>query len=71
LGKNFVVHRGNELSDPAQQDFTRRLNQPVPDAIVPQIQVLSFAQLEALGEVLLDFTVLADVETWMNEHPSE
>jgi predicted transposase/invertase (TIGR01784 family) len=51
--------------------LARRLNQPVPNAIVPQIQVLSFAQLEELGEALLDFTTLADIEAWLNEHSSE
>lgn len=51
--------------------LARRLNQPVPDAIVPQIQALSFAQLEELGEALLDFTTLVDVETWLNEHTNE
>ncbi|WP_416669726.1 Rpn family recombination-promoting nuclease/putative transposase [Egbenema bharatensis] len=51
--------------------LARRVNQPVPDAIVPQIQALSFAQLEEFGEALLDFTTLADVETWLNEHASE
>ncbi|PSB13602.1 hypothetical protein C7B76_19290 [filamentous cyanobacterium CCP2] len=51
--------------------LARRLNQPLPDAIVPQIQALSFAQLEELGEALLDFTTLVNVETWLNEHTNE
>jgi predicted transposase/invertase (TIGR01784 family) len=51
--------------------LARRLNQAVPAAIVPRIQSLSFPQLEALGEALLDFTTLADLETWLNEHPGE
>lgn len=45
--------------------LTRRLEQVLPPAITAQIQTLSFAQLEALGEVLLDFTSLGELEAWL------
>jgi len=46
----------------------RLLNRRVgnlPDAVVSQIQSLSVEQLEALGDALLDFSTLADLEVWL------
>jgi predicted transposase YdaD len=37
----------------------------IPDLFVTQIHILSLDQLESLGEALLDFTALADLETWL------
>jgi len=37
----------------------------LPDAVVSQIQGLSVEQLEALGDALLDFSTLADLEGWL------
>jgi predicted transposase/invertase (TIGR01784 family) len=50
------------------RQLTRRLNQAVPSTIATQIQSLSFEQLEELGEALLDFTTLADLEAWFIGH---
>lgn len=47
----------------------RQLNRQVgllPEATLLQVQQLSLAQLEALGEALLDFAELADLETWLS-----
>lgn len=46
----------------------RQLNRRVgniPDALVSQIQGLSVEQLEALGDALLDFSTLADLQGWL------
>ncbi|ODH00532.1 hypothetical protein A4S05_32860 [Nostoc sp. KVJ20] len=46
----------------------RQLNRRVgniPDALLSQIQELSVEQLEALGDALLDFSSLADLEGWL------
>jgi hypothetical protein len=44
---------------------------PVPDLLTTDIQTLSLDQLEALGEALLDFTGLADLEAWLQgERPA-
>jgi hypothetical protein len=48
--------------------LTRRVG-PVPDRLTTNLQLLSLDQLEALGEALLDFTGLADVEAWLERHP--
>jgi predicted transposase YdaD len=48
--------------------LTRRVG-PVPNRLTTTIQSLSLDQLEALGEALLDFTGLADVEAWLQQHP--
>lgn len=37
----------------------------IPDTLVSQIQALSVEQLEALGDALLDFSTLADLEGWL------
>jgi predicted transposase YdaD len=41
---------------------------PVPDAQQARIAALPIEQLEALGEALLDFTDLADLNAWLAEH---
>ncbi|MDB9539129.1 DUF4351 domain-containing protein, partial [Anabaenopsis tanganyikae CS-531] len=33
-----------------------------------QIQGLSLSQIEALGEDLLDFTTVADLQIWLQSH---
>jgi predicted transposase YdaD len=46
----------------------RQLNRRVgtlPETIQTQVEALPLEQLEALGEALLDFTGLADLETWL------
>ncbi len=46
--------------------LTRRLKN-LPDPIQSQIDALTLSQLELLGEALLDFTSLSDLETWLAE----
>ncbi|MEH2370191.1 Rpn family recombination-promoting nuclease/putative transposase [Nostoc sp.] len=41
----------------------------IPDALLSQIQGLSVEQLEALGDALLDFSTLADLEGWLQNQP--
>jgi hypothetical protein len=40
----------------------------IPAALTGQIQDLPLERIEALGEALLDFTNLADLETWLRQH---
>jgi predicted transposase/invertase (TIGR01784 family) len=40
----------------------------VPSAVTEQIQQLTVPQLEDLGEALLDFTTLVDVEGWLSQN---
>ncbi|WP_407896231.1 DUF4351 domain-containing protein [Scytonema sp. NUACC26] len=46
------------------RQLNRRVGQ-LPETITSQIENLPIQQLEALGEALLDFTTLADLETWL------
>jgi Domain of unknown function (DUF4351) len=46
--------------------LNRRLGS-VPEQFSSQIQQLTVPQLEDLGEALLDFTSLADLESWLNQ----
>ncbi len=48
----------------------RRIGE-IPPEISSQIAALPLAQIEALGEALLDFTSLADLQTWWQELPSK
>ncbi|WGV23599.1 DUF2887 domain-containing protein [Halotia branconii] len=47
----------------------KRLLGELPDALLSQIQGLSLEQLEALGEALLDFSSMADLEGWLQGQP--
>ncbi|MHC5753331.1 DUF4351 domain-containing protein [uncultured Nostoc sp.] len=47
-----------------------RLVGAIPDALLFQIQELSVEQLEALGDALLDFSSLADLEGWLQGQQS-
>ncbi|MFM7423563.1 MAG: DUF4351 domain-containing protein [Elainella sp.] len=44
---------------------------PVPDALWNQVEQLTVIQLEALGEALLDFKALADLQDWLEQTQSE
>ncbi|MBE9207374.1 DUF2887 domain-containing protein [Nostoc sp. LEGE 06077] len=55
----------------ARSLILRQLNRRVgtiSDELQRQIQALSLEQLEALGEALLDFVAIADLETWLQAH---
>ncbi len=47
------------------RQLTRRLGE-VPEALRSQMDTLSLAQLEQLGEALLDFSNLTDLSTWLS-----
>jgi predicted transposase/invertase (TIGR01784 family) len=42
----------------------------ISDTLLSQIQGLSVEQLEALGDALLDFSTLADLERWLQGQPT-
>jgi predicted transposase/invertase (TIGR01784 family) len=48
------------------KQLSRRVG-AVPPNLLSQIQALPSDQLEALGEALLDFSKLADLETWLQQ----
>ncbi|MDG2989842.1 DUF4351 domain-containing protein [Candidatus Synechococcus calcipolaris G9] len=43
--------------------LTRRVG-PIPDSFATQINHLSLEQIETLGEALLDFSTMNDLEQW-------
>lgn len=49
------------------RQLTRRVGE-LPQSARSQIDHLSLPQLEALGEVLLDFNGSADLEAWLQEN---
>ncbi|MFL9464231.1 DUF4351 domain-containing protein, partial [Tolypothrix campylonemoides VB511288_2] len=53
-----------------QRLVMRQLNRlfgEIDASLTQQIRKLSIEQLEALGEVLLDFSEVADLQTWLNQ----
>jgi predicted transposase YdaD len=46
------------------RQLTRRVGQ-LPETILAQVNELPIEQLEALGEALLDFTNLSDLQVWL------
>jgi predicted transposase YdaD len=49
------------------RQLTRRIGEVSPEMRL-QVQALSLAQLEALGEALLDFSEPADLDEWLRTH---
>jgi len=47
--------------------LVRRVGE-LPSAVRLQVESLALPELEALGEALLDFSVIADLETWLGQH---
>ncbi|MBD2195918.1 MULTISPECIES: Rpn family recombination-promoting nuclease/putative transposase [Calothrix] len=47
--------------------LNRRLG-GIPEQYLSQVQQLSLSQIEALGEELLDFSTVADLETWLQSN---
>jgi predicted transposase YdaD len=46
------------------RQLTRRFDR-LPESLQAQIEALSLSQLESLGDALLDFTSLADLQEWL------
>jgi Domain of unknown function (DUF4351) len=47
------------------RQLSRRFQQELPEEMRSRLTALPFPQLEALGEMLLDFATLADLEQWL------
>ncbi len=47
--------------------LNRRIGQ-IDTSLIEQIKGLSIEQLENLGEALLDFSSVNDLELWLNQH---
>jgi hypothetical protein len=43
----------------------------LPEEVKKQVLTLSLADLEVLGEALLDFTAIDDLLNWLQAHPNE
>jgi hypothetical protein len=46
--------------------LNRRIGE-IDSSLIEQVQGLSIEQLESLGEALLDFSSIADLEAWLNQ----
>lgn len=47
--------------------LSRRIG-AIPPEVLPQIEALPLAQLEALAEALLDFSASSDLLAWLQAH---
>jgi hypothetical protein len=57
--------RHQEAAEIVLRQLRRRVA-PLPETVTAQVEALSVEQLERLGEDLLDFTALADLERWLS-----
>ena len=46
----------------------RRRVGPVPDSLIARLNTLTAGQLDDLGEALLDFRTVADLQQWLDQH---
>ncbi|WP_310416538.1 DUF4351 domain-containing protein [Chamaesiphon sp. OTE_8_metabat_110] len=70
LEKIQAAERAGEARGEARM-LVRQLNRRFGDAsdrFTDRIQQLEIARLEELGEALLDFTSLADLEVWFSQN---
>ncbi|MGG6266587.1 DUF4351 domain-containing protein [Leptolyngbya sp. AN03gr2] len=51
--------------------LARRLRQELSEDLRSRLLTLSLPMLEDLGEALLDFTSMADLEAWLKERSTE
>ncbi|MEA5567636.1 Rpn family recombination-promoting nuclease/putative transposase [Anabaena sp. UHCC 0399] len=66
----YILDKGEQKE--ALRFLMRQLNRrfgEIDSPIIERIQVLSTAQLEALGEEFLDFTQVSDLVTWLEQNP--
>lgn len=70
-GEQRGEQRGREEGRKAEgqllilRQLTRRVGE-LPQEVLDRIETLSLEQLENLGEALLDFQAIADLETWFS-----
>ncbi len=66
--------RREERLEEARSLILRLLDRRVgelPNSVRAQIAALTITQVESLGEALLDFSELRDLEVWLAEHPGK
>ena len=51
------------------RQLTRRVGE-LPEDVRQRVEVLSLEELENLGEALLDFSSMADLQVWLEENVS-
>jgi predicted transposase YdaD len=69
IGEQIGEQRGRQAAGRSLilRLLTRRVG-PVPNRSLEQINQLSLAQIETLGEALLDFQTMTDLTTWLAQH---
>ncbi len=68
-GEEIGVQRGRQEGERSLvlRLLTRRVGE-LPEALRSPLDSLSLEQLESLGEALLDFSTIADLEHWLQTH---
>lgn len=63
-----AIQEGNKQGE--QRLIIRLLNRrfgEIDSSTIERVQGLSIERLEALGEALLDFSAISDLEAWLNQ----
>lgn len=66
----YQQDREQAVQQGEQRLIIRQLNRSlgeIDSSTIERVQGLSIEQLEALGEALLDFSAIADLEAWLNQ----
>jgi predicted transposase YdaD len=69
-GREQGLEQGREQE--ALSLVIRQLNRRlgiISQDLLSQVQLLSLSQIETLGEDLLDFTTVNDLQQWLQSHP--
>lgn len=69
LEKGLALGRQEGEFALVSRQLARKLG-PLPDDLVAKLKALNLSELEALGEALLAFSLRADLEAWLSDHPS-
>jgi predicted transposase YdaD len=67
LAEGEVKGRVGEARGLVIRQLTRKLGNINPN-LLAKIEALPVEQLESLGEALLDFTLIADLEAWFSQN---
>ena len=65
--EGIIQGRLEESRNLVLRQLRRRLG-TLPDGVCPRLNQLNVEEFEELGEALLDFTSLSDLQSWLNKH---
>jgi Domain of unknown function (DUF4351) len=65
--QEMIKSQENVVRNIVMRQLNRRFGK-IPDVLLPKIEQLSIEKIETLAEDLLDFSVLTDLENWLQQN---